>query len=206
VIRFATLEETRQQALRDVLDEIAAAYPEGASVFILGRYNPWLPTYGLPYPNEQRLLWREHGSLRLDFPTIHGAKGLEADVVGICDLVEGFRDLRGFPSSIENDPLLQLPLPHPDPFPDAEERRLLYVAITRARDRVYLMAELGPPSSFITELSDAEAYPAVTVRGAPTRCPRCQSGFLRWCKAGTDSFIGCSDHPACSHSRPAPEP
>lgn len=170
MIRFATLEETRQQALRDVLDEIAAAYPEGASVFILGRYNPWLPTYGLPYPNEQRLLRREHGSLRLDFPTIHGAKGLEADVVGICDLVEGFRDLRGFPSSIENDPLLQLPLPHPDPFPDAE------------------------------------AYPAVTVRGAPTRCPRCQSGFLRWCKAGTDSFIGCSDHPACSHSRPAPEP
>lgn len=205
VIRFATPEETRQQALRDVLGEIAAAYPEGASVFILGRYNPWSPTYGLPYPNEQRLLRREHGTLRLDFRTIHGAKGLEADVVVICDLVEGFRDLRGFPSSIESDPLLQLPLPHPDPFPAAEERRLLYVAMTRARDRVYLMAELGPPSSFITELSDTATYPEVTVHGAPTRCPSCTSGFVRWCRAGAQTFIGCSDYPLCHRSQPAPD-
>jgi DNA helicase-4 len=203
VIRFATPEETRQQALRDVLDEIAAAYPEGASVFILGRYNQWSPTYGLPHRDEWRQFEREVPGLSLEFLTIHKAKGLEADVVVICDLVEGFRDLRGFPSSVEGDPLIQLPLPHPDPFPDAEERRLLYVAMTRARDRVYLMAELGPPSSFIMELSDAATYPEVTVRGESTRCPRCPSGFVRWCRAGAQTFIGCSDYPLCRRSQPA---
>lgn len=205
VIRFATPEETREQALRDILGEVAAAYPEGASVLILGRYNAWSPTYGLPHRDERCQLAREVPGLSLKFRTIHKAKGLEADVVVICDLVEGFRDLRGFPSSIESDPLLQLPLPHPDPFPDAEERRLLYVAMTRARDRVYLMAELGPPSSFIMELSDAATYPEVTVHGAPTRCPSCTSGFVRWCRAGAQTFIGCSDYPLCHRSQPAPD-
>lgn len=206
VVRFATPEETRAEVLREVLAEISAAFPEGASVFILGRYNPWSLVYGLPGPEEQRLLRREYGSLRLDFRTIHRAKGLEADVVIICDLVDGLRDLRGFPSAIEDDPLLQLPRPHPHPFPDAEDRRLLYVAITRAKARVYLLAELGPPSSFIAELSDPAAYPEVTVRGEPALCPRCCLGYLRWCRAGSDPFIGCSDYPDCGHTQPAPEP
>jgi DNA helicase-2/ATP-dependent DNA helicase PcrA len=55
--------------------------------------------------------------------TIHSAKGLEWDTVFIIDLADG-----KFPSA------------HSSPFPDQfeEERRLLYVAATRAKTRLFL--------------------------------------------------------------------
>ena len=40
----------------------------------------------------------------------------------------------------------------PENYPNAEERRLLYVAITRARREVYLLADGGPPSPFVLGL------------------------------------------------------
>jgi len=43
---------------------------------------------------------------------------------------------RGLPSQIDDDPVLQLAMPTPDPFPMAEERRLFYVALTRASKQV----------------------------------------------------------------------
>ncbi len=43
-------------------------------------------------------------------------------------------------------------LPHPEDFPDAEERRLLYVAMTRARERVWLMFNKQQPSAFVDVL------------------------------------------------------
>ncbi len=42
----------------------------------------------------------------------------------------------------------------PEAHPNAEERRLLYVALTRARRQVFLLAEGGPPSAFVKELID----------------------------------------------------
>jgi DNA helicase-4 len=40
-------------------------------------------------------------------------------------------------------------LPQPEDYPDAEERRLLYVAMTRARHRVWLLFNKQEPSSFV---------------------------------------------------------
>ncbi len=62
---------------------------------------------------------------RLRLSTIHQAKGLEFDVVFIIMLCDGL-----FPSarSIENDDLEAV----------EEERRLFYVAVTRARNELYL--------------------------------------------------------------------
>ena len=42
---------------------------------------------------------------------------------------------RGFPSGVQDDPLMQLILGESDAYPDAEEWRLLDVARTRARRR-----------------------------------------------------------------------
>lgn len=40
-------------------------------------------------------------------------------------------------------------LPEPEDFPDAEERRLLYVAITRAKLKVWLLFNKAQPSPFV---------------------------------------------------------
>jgi DNA helicase-4 len=40
-------------------------------------------------------------------------------------------------------------LPQPEAYLDAEERRLLYVAMTRARHRVWLMFNKKEPSDFV---------------------------------------------------------
>ena len=44
----------------------------------------------------------------------------------------------GFPSRIQDAPILSLLLGTTDTYPFAEERRLFYVALTRARDRLYI--------------------------------------------------------------------
>ncbi|MDD2344376.1 MAG: ATP-binding domain-containing protein, partial [Tolumonas sp.] len=49
-------------------------------------------------------------------------------------------------------------LPEKEQFPDAEERRLFYVALTRARHRVYLVCNPTEVSPFVAELID-QKYP-----------------------------------------------
>lgn len=90
-------------------------------------------------------------ALDIDFMTVHAAKGKEADYVVVVGLGKG---KYGFPSEYPNDALLELLLPGQEEFLHAEERRLFYVAMTRARHRVYLVFNSIEASSFITELGD----------------------------------------------------
>ncbi|HBQ78808.1 MAG TPA: helicase IV, partial [Erwinia persicina] len=39
----------------------------------------------------------------------------------------------------------------PEDFPDAEERRLAYVAMTRAKQQVWLLYDRANPSVFVAE-------------------------------------------------------
>lgn len=80
---------------------------------------------------------------------VHSAKGLEADYVVLIGMQAG---RYGFPSEISDDPLPDLVLGTPEDYPNAEERRLFYVALTRARRRAYLIEGEGPRSTFIGEL------------------------------------------------------
>jgi len=84
----------------------------------------------------------------LRLTTVHQAKGLEFGVVFILGLADGMFPLR---RAIESDDL-------------EEERRLFYVAVTRAKDELYLCyprvnSKGGPttlltPSRFLTEVSE----------------------------------------------------
>jgi DNA helicase IV len=67
------------------------------------------------------------------FMTVHKAKGLEADIVIILNCNSG---KYGFPSEFSDDPVLNLLLSEADQFENGEERRLFYVAMTRAREMV----------------------------------------------------------------------
>ena len=132
--------------------------------------------------------------------TVHRSKGLEADYAVVLGLCSG---KYGFPAEIADDPLLDLVLAAPEAHPNAEERRLLYVAVTRARRQVFLLADGGPPSEFVTELI-VGGYD-IEVFGRPPEsdvaCPRCAGGRVRRKNSRNGSvFYGCSNFPLCEYT------
>jgi len=87
--------------------------------------------------------------------TIHASKGLEAKAVFILGLREG---PGGFPDIWMEDRIYQvIKVSHHDLLLE-EERRLFYVAITRAKDYLYLITEKGNESSFIGEIPNDFTY------------------------------------------------
>ena len=194
--------EQQLSLLNEALDSIvedAAGFEGKSSVLLLGRYNQ-------KRPQNMANLAKQYPGLNISYKTVHRSKGLEADYVVVLGLCSG---KYGFPAEIDDDPLLDLVLAAPEAHPNAEERRLLYVAITRAKRRVFLLADGGPLSSFAMELIE-DGYD-VTVFGRPpagdVACPVCVKGRLtrRESKRNGGIFYGCSNWPYCGHmQRPCP--
>jgi DNA helicase-4 len=90
-------------------------------------------------------------------------------------------DKFGFPSQIEDDPIMKLVRVSDFSLSFAEERRLFYVAMTRTKNRVYMVTPNKRPSSFILELIKDYNIPhdetiANTIIERDTlRCPICDA-------------------------------
>ncbi len=87
--------------------------------------------------------------LDITFMTAHSSKGLGYDDVII---VNGKNETYGFPSKIEDDPVLAFVIKGDRSIDYAEERRLFYVAMTRTKNRVFFIAPEQNPSEFLLEL------------------------------------------------------
>ncbi|WP_051891793.1 UvrD-helicase domain-containing protein [Arenibacter algicola] len=86
---------------------------------------------------------------KIQFKTIHSAKGLEAKVVFILGL---HSNKGGFPDPWLQDKIYQVIKPSDYDHLLEEERRLFYVALTRAEDHLYLISQKGAPSDFIKDI------------------------------------------------------
>ena len=189
--------------LKEALDRISedAARHDGTSdVLLLGRYRHLQPL-------NLGSLTKQYPGLRFSYMTVHRSKGLEADYAVVLGLCAG---KYGFPVEMADDPLLDLVMAAPEAHSNAEERRLLYVALTRARRQAFLLAEGGPPSPFIRELIDGQYD--ITVFGRPPEgdvpCPQCKEGRVERRENARDGsiFYGCSNWPYCEHTgRPCPK-
>ena len=191
--------DTSPDPVAEALNAIAAHAAEDdehATVLLLGRYRH-------TRPQNMDALARAHFNLKFTFMTAHGSKGLEADYVVVLGMYSG---KYGFPSEIDDDPLLDLVLAEPEAHPNAEERRLFYVAVTRARRGVYLVIDAGTPSAFVEELMkggyDVEVHGKRPERDIP--CPKCIHGRMQRRRSAKDGgiFYGCSHWPYCEYRQP----
>lgn len=177
-----------------ILADHAAKRSAKISILILARFRHLRPK-GLD-------AWRKRFSDCVDvqFLTLHRSKGLEADYIFILAANSG---TYGLPSAMEDDPLLRMVLPNPEGFEFAEERRLFYVGLTRAKHRCYVLTQQGRTSPFVRELfseGDAVVYRVGTPRPTPVAakpCDRCSTGVLREVSGKRGQFLGCSNFPQC---------
>ena len=178
-------------ALAAALAEIAEhAAGETASLLVIGRYN-------FSGPEHLGDLLAQYPKLQSRFVTAHGSKGLEADYTIVLDVVSG---RHGFPSEIADDPLLELVLSEPEAFAHAEERRLFYVALTRARQRSFVLTRATSPSDFGRELLEARYRGLVEHAGDAAErpvCPRCEDHTLVRRAGPHGEFWGCGNYPWC---------
>lgn len=192
------------EALRHALDEIAGETKGApASVMLLGRHNQeydWpVGMEGLEFDAKREgYMWSVHPELKLSFFTVHKAKGLEADYVVILNFHDG---MLGFPNMIADDPLLEMLLSEREQIPFAEERRVFYVALTRARRRVFILVPDTGASVFLGDIpNDARPVVSNDIQNAAT-CPKCKTGKLLLRK-GSSEFYGCTNYPRCDYALP----
>ena len=137
------------------IGQLIASIPADKSVFLLGRYS--FDDYYLPFMYKSvkegnRFYYIIEGR-KIEFLTVHKSKGLEADYV---ILLQCNKDTYGFPSRVSDDQSLQYVLTASDRFPYGEERRLFYVAITRAKVKTWVLYDARFPSVFVDEFLHPE--------------------------------------------------
>ncbi len=171
----------KSMTIKSILEEIRMLN-ENAKVFLIGRYQH-------NSPENIRFLRAEFSGLTIEYFTAHRVKGMTCDYSILLDLDSG---TLGFPSEIADDPILNYLLNEGDSFENAEERRVFYVAITRARHKNYLIHSLTNPSKFIVELMEALGHQEQLSK----ICPECGGTLLK--RIGPfSSFLGCSNYPRC---------
>ena len=146
--------------------------------------------------------------IKLQFLTAHSSKGLSAENVIIINAKD---EIYGFPSKVDDDPVLNLVVSNDQSYNYAEERRLFYVALTRTKNRVFIITPEKRPAEFIKELlRDTQSYPNVTLIGElkvssngpitiQNRCPICGYPMkFRWNKNyGLRLWICTNDQEIC---------
>ena len=118
----------------------------------------------------------KYPKLDITFMTAHASKGLGYDNVIV---VNGRNETYGFPSKIENDPVLSFVVKEDLSIDYAEERRLFYVAMTRTKNRVYFIAPEENPSEFLLEIK--HDYKNVSLKGQWNEEPERLPSFKRSC-------------------------
>jgi len=183
-----------------VLQRISYIAKANSAVYLVARF-------GFVLPDRAALseLRSRYPNLTIDTQTMHASKGKEADYVVVLGLEKG---MFGFPSRKATHPLLDALLPTAENFAYSEERRLFYVALTRAKKRVYLISDMNDASEFVDELMK-DKYPIELNEFDITfmqrfaeliRCIKCETGAMKTRSGRNGDFYGCSNFPLCNYA------
>ena len=158
IIRYSPRPDSKKVLrLYSIISEVIKNNPkkDKAEILLLGRNNSDIEefTNNSIFRVDNRMdrvkvICSEFPQADITFMSIHKSKGLEYDDVIILNFKDYFS---GFPNKIEDDSVLSF-LKDREECQYAEERRLLYVALTRTLNNVYLLAPKYDKSIFIKEL------------------------------------------------------
>ena len=170
---------TENDGVLHMVERIVQRLPKDDSILIMGRYNYDAMSVGFKGKiafSDNRIKVNIAGR-DIFFLSVHSAKGLEADHVILVNCNQG---AYGFPSLIEDDPILDFVLSRSEQYPFAEERRLFYVAMTRAKKRMIVLYDQMRPSPFISEFM-------LKLEVGTYLCPKCLEGKVVPIKDGIAS-------------------
>ncbi|WP_448249680.1 UvrD-helicase domain-containing protein [Thalassotalea agariperforans] len=190
--------EISNGALEEALHAIHAKVCKPVTVYLLARF--W---FQLPNKSDLQALYAKFPLLKIASQSFHASKGKEADYVVILGLTKG---KHGFPSEKATPPMLDALLPQQEDYNYAEERRLFYVALTRAKHRVYIIADMANASCFVhelindhhIELNEFNCHSEQTYTDDIT-CMTCDTGILTKRTGRYGAFYACSHFPRCEH-------
>lgn len=196
------IDEIANGGLEQVLTAISAQVSNTTSVYLLARY--W---FQLPNKATLTHLKKQYPRLDIEIHSFHNAKGKEADQVVILGLTSG---KHGFPANKSTPAIIDALLAKQESFKYAEERRLFYVALTRAKDRVYIIADSTEANCFVTELIESKSVElnefdttANQQLSEKVNCLVCETGRLKAQKGRFGTFYACTHFPRCDHKQKA---
>lgn len=181
---------------------ILETIPKDKSVMLLGRYNFDVNIFDgttCVVKVTKDKTYVQCGSRMVQFMTVHQSKGLESDFIILLNCNEG---TLGFPADIADDPVLKYVLSEPDQFEYSEERRVFYVAITRAKYHTYVLYDLRKPSPFVEEfLQLKKQNNKRDVIPEKDLCPKCRCGRVIVVKRGISSVGNPYSVQVCSNEK-----
>ena len=117
-------------------------------ILVLGRNNKDIISYiDNTYKQDKDIYTYNNISFR--YLTIHKSKGLESDNVILINVED---KLLGLPTKIKDEKILKHVNNTKDYYPYEEERRLFYVALTRTKNKTYIISPYKNESIFIKEI------------------------------------------------------
>lgn len=163
----------------ECISALVKAIPSDKSVFLLGRYSfdERILTNRFSCKKTNNHSYFDIDGRKVEFLTVHKSKGLEADYVIMLQCND---DVYGFPSKINDDPSLNYLLTQSDQFPYAEERRLFYVATTRAKEKTFIVYDQEHPSIFVNEFLHPFGESQFIKEGPPNANKRWTSKQDQW--------------------------
>lgn len=195
-------ENKDKDTISTILNEInkEAVETKKNNILILSRFNKLKDkdkTQREKFKSQLESYRKTFPNLNIEFSSVHGSKGLGFDYVILIDMNRG-----AFPLQKIDDPILNMVLPKPESFPNAEERRLFYVALTRTKEKIFIITS-SKPSSFIEELENGKYN--IGIYGDPEnslklKCPKCGTGLL--IKSNSKKSFICSHTTYCDFTTP----
>lgn len=144
----------KSTALKEILKQLSK---EKKEIMVLGRNNKDIEKYidNTFTKKEEEYIYE---NIKFRYLTVHKSKGLESDYVILINVID---DIIGFPTKRKEEKIIKYVNKTKDDYPFEEERRLFYVALTRTKNKTYIISPTSKESIFVKEIKKYKSYVSV---------------------------------------------